>query len=321
MNAKTKYRDLAFEKNLSIFCQPWWLDAVCGERNWDVVILEEPDGIVAALPYYVTKKYGLACFLQPPLTQSLGPWIASSQSKYAKQLSRQKKLMGLLIENLPPYDYFCQNFHYSITNWLPFYWKEFSQQSRYTYVLDDLSALDRIWDGFQAKARTDIRKAQKTLKVRSDFTIDIFLDLHKLTFTRQNLNLPYSQNLVRRIDAACEKNDARKIFYAVDNCGQIYAAVYIIWDKSSAYYLMSGSHPDFRRSGATSLLLWEAIKFSSTVTEVFDFEGSMLEPIERFVRGFGAKQVAYSRISRMNKRTKLLYSIREFVKASKNIIQ
>ena len=54
MNAKTKYRDLAFEKNLSIFCQPWWLDAVCGERNWDVVILEEPDGIVAALPYYVT---------------------------------------------------------------------------------------------------------------------------------------------------------------------------------------------------------------------------------------------------------------------------
>ncbi|KZZ15518.1 hypothetical protein A3751_17170 [Oleiphilus sp. HI0080] len=43
--------------------------------------------------------------------------------------------------------------------------------------------------------------------------------------------------------------------------------------------------------------MWEAIKFASTVTKRFDFEGSMIEPIERFFRGFGAMQKPYFQIS------------------------
>jgi hypothetical protein len=39
--------------------------------------------------------------------------------------------------------------------------------------------------------------------------------------------------------------------------------------------------------------MWEAIKFASTVTKRFDFEGSMIEPVERFFRAFGAKQTPY----------------------------
>ena len=34
--------------------------------------------------------------------------------------------------------------------------------------------------------------------------------------------------------------------------------------------------------GATSLLMYESIKFASTKVDCFDFEGSMIEPIERF---------------------------------------
>lgn len=38
-----------------------------------------------------------------------------------------------------------------------------------------------------------------------------------------------------------------------------------------------------RNSGATSLLIWEVIKFASTVSKKFDLEGSKLEPVERFL--------------------------------------
>ena len=40
------------------------------------------------------------------------------------------------------------NFHYSITNWLPFYWQGFNQTSYYTYLLEELSDLEKIWTEF-----------------------------------------------------------------------------------------------------------------------------------------------------------------------------
>lgn len=100
------------------------------------------------------------------------------------------------------------------------------------------------------------------------------------------------------MDTACAGHNARKILFAVDREKRIHAAIYIIWDKNSAYYLMGGSDPDLRHSGATSLLVWETIKYAATVTKRFDFEGSMIEPIERFFRAFGAQQSPYFHITK-----------------------
>lgn len=56
---------------------------------------------------------------------------------------------------------------------------------------------------------------------------------------------------------------------------------------------MGGSDPDLRSSAAISLCMWAAIKFASTVTKILDFEGSIMEPVERFFRAFCAKQTPY----------------------------
>jgi hypothetical protein len=65
-----------------------------------------------------------------------------------------------------------------------------------------------------------------------------------------------------------------------------------------ASYLMGGSDPSLRTSGAMSLLMWEAIKFAGQVARRFDFEGSMLRPVERFFRAFGGRQVSFPRLTR-----------------------
>ncbi|MCY1460607.1 Acetyltransferase (GNAT) domain protein [compost metagenome] len=112
------------------------------------------------------------------------------------------------------------------------------------------------------------------------------------------MKVPYSRDLVKRIDDACAERKRRAILIAEDPEGRRHAGVYIVWDQNSAYYIMGGGDPELRNSGATSLCMWEAIKLASTVTKAFDFEGSMLEPVERFFRGFGASQVPYFSITK-----------------------
>ena len=63
---------------------------------------------------------------------------------------------------------------------------------------------------------------------------------------------------------------------------------------------MGGGDPEFRNSGAASLLIWEGIKFAHNHSEIFDFEGSMIESIERFFRGFGAVPRVYYNVTKLN---------------------
>jgi hypothetical protein len=73
---------------------------------------------------------------------------------------------------------------------------------------------------------------------------------------------------------------------------------YLVGDRRTTYYLMGGGDPQLRTSGAGSLLMWEAIRRARAVSQVFDFEGSMLRPVERFFRAFGGRQTPYPHVSR-----------------------
>ncbi|WP_299735195.1 GNAT family N-acetyltransferase [uncultured Endozoicomonas sp.] len=299
MSRKDEYRKVCeIESTIPIFSQSWWLDATAG-NFWDVVLVEKGGEIQASLPYTLRKKYDFTLLAQPQLTQSLGPWLKANNSKYAKRLGREKDLMQALIEQLPQYDKFSQNWSPVITNWLPFHWKGFNQTTRYTYRIESLTNLDMIWHSFQENIRREIRKASQRegLIVTSDVSIDDFITLNEKVFLRQGKELPYKGTLVRRIDQAAYQKNSRRMFAAIDSQGRYHAAVYIVWDNHSAYYLMGGSDPELRNSGATSLCMWEAVKFASTVTQSFDFEGSMIEPVERFFRAFGAVQTPYHYIS------------------------
>ncbi len=284
MTNKEKYSQLCEkESTIPIFSQAWWLDAVAGD-TWDVCLVERGDEIQASMPYVVRHKFGLTLLSQPALTQNLGPWIKPSTAKYSKRLSQQKDLMEALIDQLPKYHYFNQNWHYSQTNWLPFYWRGFEQTTKYTYVISDLSDLDTIWDEVLSNIRKEVRKAENKVgvTVRTDMPFEAFLELNRMTFQRQGMRMPYSPTFVTTLLNTAKDRGQCRWFVAQDPSGQNHAGVLIVWDSQSAYYLMGGGDPTLRNSGATSLCMWEAIKFASTITQRFDFEGSMIEPVERF---------------------------------------
>lgn len=297
-----------------IFQQPWWLDAVA-PNQWDETVVTRGQEVVARLPFVIRKKYGMTAITMPPLTQHLGPWMRNSSAKYAHRLSEQKEILTELIELLPRFDMFRMNFSPEVTNWLPFYWAGYDQSTRYTYRLERTDEINAIWSQLRENVRRQVRKASRSLEVRDDLSLETFLRLNRQTFERQGIDTPYSADTVIRLDEACSYFNARKMLFAVDAHGQVHAAIYLVWDQHSIYYLMGGSDPELRSSGATSLLLWSAIQEASNEGKAFDFEGSMIEPIERLFLSFGAHQTPYFQISKMSRRLGLISAGIELVRA------
>ncbi len=284
-----------------VFLQPWWLQAV-GGGSCEYVVSWRGEEAAAAMPIFVREgRFGDRKILMPPSTHSLGPWFREIEGAYQTRFADKKAPLTELIEALPEFSYFGQQFHRSVTNWLPFCWQGFEQTTRYTYILPDLSDLDAIWNGFTGSIRRNIRKAVKEVKVEEDEDIDRFLTLHSKTFERQGRKAPYSRELLTSLDAACAQNSARKILFAVDSQGRTHCATFFVYSEAETIYLLSGADPDLRSSGANSLIIWEGIQFASTVSHEFDFAGSMLEPIERYFRRFGARQVPYFQISKIRR--------------------
>lgn len=302
MNNKEKYRNFCkTEKSIPIFSKDWWMDAVCGEDNWDVVLIENHGEIIASLPYFKKRKYGFNIITMPHLTQNFKLWIKYPENqKYEKKLSFENKIILELIDKLPKYDMLNLNFHYSLTNWLPFYWKGFKQTTRYVYVIEDLKNIESVFLNFNQSKRKEIRRAEKIVSIIDNFTLKDFYEINKLTFKRQNLKIPFSFELINKIDVVCKKNNCRKIFFAVDKKNRIHEVLYCIYDDISVCCIIGGGDPKLRKSNANSLIHFEAMKFASKNNLKYNFEGSMIQGVEGFFRAFGAVQKPYFNITKMN---------------------
>lgn len=163
MTDKEKYRRYCrLEASISIFSKAWWLDAVCGEDNWDVVLIEKNGEILASFPYYIKRRFGIKAITMPKLTQNAGIRIKyPEQQKQEYRLAYEKEIINKVIDKLPKVSIFRQNFHYSFTNWQPLCWKKFNQTTNYTYVIDDLSNLENVFENFSKTAKKISEKLRK----------------------------------------------------------------------------------------------------------------------------------------------------------------
>jgi len=301
-NNKDIYLRICEEENdIPLFSRPWWLDIVCGKTNWQVYIQSENNRIVSCFPVY-TPDNRIACM--PEFTQTLGPWFAqeAKDTKYSRKLSERQRICNNYLPYLQQLRYFCQNFNYQVTDWLPFYWAGYQQTTRYTYILEDIADKERLWNNMAANIRRNITKARDKygISVSKKVAVEEFLDVWQQTFQRQNLPLPASRHTLKRLIETSRQKGVGDIWGGYDAGGKLHAVVFVVWQKSSAYYIAGGGKPALRHSGAHSLILWESILYTSQFTNKFDFEGSMLQGVERFFREFGAKQVPYFTISKGN---------------------
>lgn len=282
-----------------LFQEDWWLDAVA-PGAWSVATVGHGSDLQARLPYVLTRRPLFSSIRQPHLTQTLGPWYRDVGGGPISALGREHQLAAELVAQLPRCDFFSMNFHHRITNWLPYTWQEFEAVPKVTYVLEKMGAKEDLWEGLAPNIRREIRKAEKRVEVVRSDDVDVLIDMNRRTYFRQQLDIPYTPETMRRVDTACAARNARQLYVARDEKQRIHAAIYTVFDDRSAYYLVGGADPGLRTSGAQSLLMWNAMLDASRTSAEFNFEGSVIPGIERFVRAFGGEQKTYMNMRRAN---------------------
>ena len=302
---KEKYRELCRQRaDIPLFIQDWWMDAVCDTNEWNVLMHSIGDKLAGVLVYQLVKRQGFSIIVQPSFTQTTGIWLNYPENvSHTKKLDFENTVCNELINQIEALDvsYFDQNFNPRYTNWLPFYWRDFSQTTRYSYQITDLSDLNRCFENFTYAKRKQINKAKGALHTVFDMSGDDFYTHWEINLKKKKGNsVEHSRAYFLRLYEACTKHKQGKIIAIADDDNNIHAALFLVWDGEFAYNLVSSIDPDFKSSGASTLVVWEAINDMAKHVNVFDFEGSMEKGTERSFRQFGTVQIPYFRIYKYN---------------------
>jgi len=302
LDLQALYREFCDIYAVSLYHQPWWLDAVCGPEHWSACVSTDKGGTVTGiLPYYVTKRWGIKVLLQPPLTTYAGPLLFYPDHPEFKLNSRytfEKKVQTQLIAQLPKYALFRQHFRTEVINWMGFYQAGFQQSTRYTYTLDTLVSMNHLIEGVKSGTRTNLKKAEKysIISIEPRMAATIF-DFYTAALKQKGLRLPCTKQVFLPLHAVLAKREQVACFVAFDREGHIpQAGLYLVFDAHSAGILLSGVSAEFRHTAVMHGLIWAAIEFCHAKKLALDFEGSMEPGVEHLYRSFGATMVPYFKV-------------------------
>lgn len=289
----------------SVFEQPWWLDTVA-PNSWNELLVEEEGEIVARWPI-VQRGFRIG---MPQFTQTLGFWISDKVINSDPFFNKRKSIICSLLKQLTAKKNIKINLDPNVNYFLPMRLNHFIVDPRLSYRINNLSDLDTIYNKFNNIVKKNIKSAGNKVVVYCSDDIEDLLVLIDKTFLLQKRKTPFPKNLIRNIYTASQAHNSSKLLYAIDKEGNIHSGTLFVYDNNVCYYLLAGTDPKYRSSGANTLLIWEGIKFASKVSKSFDFEGSMIEGIETFYRQFGGEPTVYYEIRKQN----LLLEVAELLK-------
>jgi len=304
LDRKEKY--LAFceaQNNIPVFIQPWWLDLDAGPENWDVVLAQNNSQIVGAFPFCKTNLKIFKGIGMPLVAPYQGYHIhyPSDQNKTASRLAWEEKILNVLFGNLPAHSFFYLHLFPETQSTLPILWLGFRSSMKYSFILQDLSDLEMIFSGFEKRARTVIKKAATILSVSESASADNLIALTKLTYQKQNLQPPYDFARLKLLTETVLRKGKGKIYEAKDSTGRVHSASFVVWDRGTAFYTIQATNPELMAGGSASFMVWHAIQEASKEEMArFDFTGSSMPNIAKYLRSFGAKPIQRNYISKEN---------------------
>lgn len=285
-----------FEYTNSIFEESWWLNTVAPGR-WKEIVIEK-DGKIAARWAFCSYKSRI---IMPVLTQTCSPWFLLDVKKSERENNEyMKPIINELLEKVNSYKSISIMLDSTIGYFLPFYWNGFHITPMITYQISALNNLETVFNNFSKNIRRDIKSAEKKLHISYEFSAEILYSIMEKTFSEQKRKYPIDRGVIDNIIQNSREHNAGQMISAIDADGNVHAAAFFLYDKRRCYYLIGGKDPSYKNSNGLTLVIWEGIKFASTVSEIFDFEGSMIEGIENYFRRFAGKPVVYYHITRQN---------------------
>ncbi|MFN8396892.1 MAG: GNAT family N-acetyltransferase [Bacteroidia bacterium] len=182
----------------------------------------------------------------------------------------------------------------------PWHWAGYELKTRYTYRLNLERGFEAVEQGFGSDTRYDVRKAQGAgLSVSEESDIDALMALVRENAASGKLLLkPHEEELLPRLAAMLLEQGLGKLSAVRGSDGAIQGMALVGSFGGKSFYLFSAQSPAHSSGGGMTLLLSEAIRRACATDNIFDFEGSMIEGIEGFFRGFGGRPVPYLMIEK-----------------------
>lgn len=251
-----------------IYAKSWYLDIV--SPNWEALVSEN---YTYVFPIPIKRKYKLPYIVQPHLAQQLG--IFSNQSITVD-------IIRLFIQKLPSYSY---ELNLNEHNLLP------GLNGEPNYILNLSKSYKELANSYSKNTIRNIDKAQKLkLKIIDEISLDSFISFYQET-----------SKTYKAIDAECLEKLilAGKQHTEIKLCGvfnasdEMIAALCYTEFKQRITYLVPVSNEMGKKEFAMFYLVDEIIRKEAAKDKLLDFEGSKIEGVARFYKGFGAKNHPY----------------------------
>ena len=190
----------------------------------------------------------------------------------------------------------------------------FKVKERTTYRIDDLTDLNKLINTFSKNKK---RQLQKALALHADtqMTAEEFYQFHTDCLEQRGKKISYTREDFLVLYQKATRQQQGVILSVRDQQQEPLAAVFLVWDKRTLYYLIPCFSEDKKETGASALLAWEAIKQAEARQLQFDFEGSMNRGIANHYKQFASTPTAYFAVRKyyrpMFALFKLFYSLKK----------
>ncbi len=277
----------------NFYALTYYMDVVA--PDWMGIEVVQDYELIAVMPLLIRRKYGMRYSLQPNFVQYWGVFFDNPDFPDAyRELSWKRKVMQLIMEQLPEkirlFGYgMAPSFDYGF----PFHWGGFELKTRYTYQIDLTQGEEVVWQGIKRKKKNLLRQAERDLGPvqKMDNATGLLQLIEENLEHGSGIMGPDHLALLPKVIE--EMRDEGFVLQVNDQAGAPLAAGYFVDFEGTTTYLAGAKSPLRTDRGASALVLWEAIQRSFGKSQIFDFEGSMLEGVESFFRTFGGRPVPY----------------------------
>jgi hypothetical protein len=176
-----------------------------------------------------------------------------------------------LVRKLPSASFIQVKCDRGVHSVVAFQERRFRTTVQFTYEL--LPAPEKmLWENIRASRRSQIKKAQEKLELFDQDDPDAFLRFYRNNLVARKITNRLDMDATHRLVTESLRRGRGSIIAGKLGDGSMQAAVFCVWDSTSAYYLMT-SHAPSAPHGSASLLIWEAIKRTAQRGLIFDFGG------------------------------------------------
>lgn len=286
----------------SIFQQAWWVEAAAGETLERAEVVWGGQ-VVASLPFIRERRYGFTLLDMPPYTRTLGPILTLPMSKPARRLRNTHDAIRELIQALPKHDRYQMTLGPDDLTAFSLALSGCSLGQNFTFRMPAVWDREQHWSEMDQKTRNLIRSASKELEVRREGEFESLLELSERE--RGDADRSDTRTLARLAAAAAARRHMVTLT-AHQEGGRLVAAAALIWDQRVLYFWQSSRDATVPRSGANSLLVWEAMQVAREKGLIFDVDGYHSLPAARFVSRFGMETKVRTSVLHLSKRGRMM---------------